>query len=72
MTSTLGPAGALKSHGPATPRRTWLRDPAWSRPALWLLLAETVVLYLWNLAASGWAAVGRPLIRTPAALRMRR
>ena len=30
-------------------------DPAWGRPALWALLVVTGVLYLWNLAESGWA-----------------
>ncbi|TMD80650.1 MAG: glycosyltransferase family 39 protein [Chloroflexi bacterium] len=30
-------------------------DPAWVRPALWGLLGSTGLLYLWNLAASGWA-----------------
>jgi 4-amino-4-deoxy-L-arabinose transferase-like glycosyltransferase len=30
-------------------------DPAWARPALWGLLVVTGVLYLWNLAESGWA-----------------
>ena len=29
-------------------------DAAWVRPALLALLAGTGVLYLWNLAASGW------------------
>jgi 4-amino-4-deoxy-L-arabinose transferase-like glycosyltransferase len=35
------------------PSRRWTRP--WSRPALWLLLAGTAVLYLWDLSASGWA-----------------
>ncbi|MEV4258706.1 glycosyltransferase family 39 protein, partial [Spirillospora sp. NPDC049652] len=30
-------------------------DPGWARPALWVLLAVTAVLYLWGLGASGWA-----------------
>src|SRR5256714_5590001 len=30
-------------------------DPAWARPALIGLLGITGLLYLWNLAASGWA-----------------
>ncbi|MCW2603179.1 MAG: hypothetical protein JWN61_1314, partial [Pseudonocardiales bacterium] len=29
-------------------------DPQWARPALGVLLVATGVLYLWNLAASGW------------------
>jgi 4-amino-4-deoxy-L-arabinose transferase-like glycosyltransferase len=29
--------------------------PAWTRPAVGLLLAATAVLYLWGLGASGWA-----------------
>ncbi len=39
-------------------RRFWRgpeRDPAWARPALFLLLAVTAVLYLWDLGSSGWA-----------------
>ncbi|WP_326549297.1 ArnT family glycosyltransferase [Micromonospora sp. NBC_01813] len=30
-------------------------DPAWSRPALLVLLAATGLLYVWGLGASGWA-----------------
>jgi len=30
-------------------------DPRWARPALWVLLVATGVLYLWNLSASGYA-----------------
>ncbi len=30
-------------------------DAPWARPALWLLLVVTAVLYLWDLGASGWA-----------------
>jgi 4-amino-4-deoxy-L-arabinose transferase-like glycosyltransferase len=30
-------------------------DPIWARPALWALLVVTGILYLWNLADSGWA-----------------
>ncbi|KAA0234309.1 MAG: hypothetical protein JJLCMIEE_02496 [Acidimicrobiales bacterium] len=30
-------------------------DPRWVRPSLLALLAGTLVLYTWNLAASGWA-----------------
>src|SRR2546430_17655301 len=37
-------------------RKTITRsDPAWARPAFLGLLGATAVLYLWNLAASGWA-----------------
>jgi 4-amino-4-deoxy-L-arabinose transferase-like glycosyltransferase len=32
-----------------------VEDPAWVRPALFGLLGTTALLYLWNLAASGWA-----------------
>src|SRR5438045_1351430 len=32
-----------------------VQDPAWVRPALVGLLGVTALLYLWNLAASGWA-----------------
>lgn len=30
-------------------------DPRWARPALWALLLVTLVLYTWDLTASGWA-----------------
>ena len=30
-------------------------EPRWARPGLWLLLAATAALYLWNLSASGYA-----------------
>ncbi len=30
-------------------------DPSWARPALFVLLGATALLYLWNLSASGWA-----------------
>jgi 4-amino-4-deoxy-L-arabinose transferase-like glycosyltransferase len=57
------PAIELK---PARPRghplaaaRTLLRgdtaNPIWERPGLLALLGATAILYLWNLAASGWA-----------------
>jgi 4-amino-4-deoxy-L-arabinose transferase-like glycosyltransferase len=32
-----------------------VQDPTWVRPALIGLLGTTALLYLWNLAASGWA-----------------
>jgi 4-amino-4-deoxy-L-arabinose transferase-like glycosyltransferase len=35
--------------------RGQVKDPAWVRPALFGLLGSTALLYLWNLAASGWA-----------------
>jgi 4-amino-4-deoxy-L-arabinose transferase-like glycosyltransferase len=40
------------------PRRLWRgrpEDPRWARPALLALLAATLVLYLYNLSASGYA-----------------
>jgi len=48
---------------PARPTRgrlsRWARgpaeDPTWARPALFVLLGATAVLYLWGLGASGWA-----------------
>src|SRR3954466_12279260 len=49
MTLTLDPAPAL-----STPTSPPDRSRSWSRPALWVLLAGTAVLYLWNLSASGW------------------
>jgi 4-amino-4-deoxy-L-arabinose transferase-like glycosyltransferase len=30
-------------------------EPAWARPSLWALLVVTAILYLWNLADSGYA-----------------
>src|SRR5437660_11008983 len=37
-------------------RKTITRsDPTWVRPAFLGLLGATALLYLWNLAASGWA-----------------
>ncbi|GAA2605247.1 ArnT family glycosyltransferase [Paractinoplanes durhamensis] len=51
-----GATTAEQQEQPPSPRRrAWLGDPAWARPALWVLLAGTAVLYLWNLSASGWA-----------------
>src|SRR5207253_8125392 len=32
-----------------------VQDPVWVRPAFSALLGTTALLYLWNLAASGWA-----------------
>src|SRR3954447_17422243 len=32
-----------------------LDDPAWVRPAFWLLLVAAAVTYLWNLGAAGWS-----------------
>ncbi|GIM91610.1 glycosyltransferase family 39 protein [Paractinoplanes toevensis] len=55
MTLTLEPPPAVESVEPSPRRRSWLGDPAWARPALWVLLAGTAVLYLWNLSASGFA-----------------
>src|SRR4051812_46370562 len=57
------PAGPDVPDGAPPPRRPWARrlvrgredDPAWNWPALLALLAATGVLYLWNLAASGYA-----------------
>ena len=47
----------------AATRRTWGRrlvrgrpdDPAWVRPAFWLLLVATAASYLWDLGAAGWS-----------------
>lgn len=62
----VAPVGASPTTVPlrlGTPRRPAIArlfvgdrsDPAWARPALWGLLVITGVLYLWNLADSGWA-----------------
>lgn len=47
MTATLTDAPAAPAAADRPARR--------HRPLLWLLLAGTAVLYLWNLTASGWA-----------------
>ncbi|MEY2570641.1 MAG: hypothetical protein QOE63_991, partial [Acidimicrobiaceae bacterium] len=39
----------------STPATTAPADPAWARPALFVLLAVTAGLYLWDLGSSGWA-----------------
>jgi len=47
-----------RSGGGSRLRRIWRgkeTDPAWARPALFLLLAVTALLYLWDLGSSGWA-----------------
>jgi len=63
MTSTL-PNAVLATPTPAPPRRTPIAsrllrgpagDPAWTRPALLVLLVATALLYLWGLGSSGWA-----------------
>ncbi|MGN6693397.1 MAG: ArnT family glycosyltransferase [Aquihabitans sp.] len=56
-----GPGGASDPAPPAGSgrlRRVWRGpddDPGWARPALFVLLGATAVLYLWGLGASGWA-----------------
>jgi 4-amino-4-deoxy-L-arabinose transferase-like glycosyltransferase len=50
------PAGA--GRGASRLRRLWRgsdADPTWARPALLALLVVTLVLYTWNLTASGYA-----------------
>ncbi|MDQ6773227.1 MAG: glycosyltransferase family 39 protein [Candidatus Dormibacteraeota bacterium] len=54
------PAFQLKLRGyPAAAGRALLRahtaNPIWELPALFVLLGATAILYMWNLAASGWA-----------------
>ena len=39
----------------AQPPATTSGDPRWARPALFVLLAVTAALYLWDLSASGYA-----------------
>ncbi|MGY1839012.1 MULTISPECIES: glycosyltransferase family 39 protein [unclassified Modestobacter] len=61
MTTTVLPPAA--SPAPAAPQPSRTRgalrgratDPVWVRPALLGLLLATALLYLWDLAASGWA-----------------
>ena len=67
MTTTLERGGATTDLTGARRRaaarqgrlaRAWRgpqEDPRWARPALWVLLLVTLVLYTWDLAASGWA-----------------
>jgi 4-amino-4-deoxy-L-arabinose transferase-like glycosyltransferase len=66
MTTTDLPAVREEAPAAATPTgrmpgrfgRLWLgraEDPRWVRPALWVLLIGTAVLYLWNISVSGWA-----------------
>jgi 4-amino-4-deoxy-L-arabinose transferase-like glycosyltransferase len=61
--STSTPAQATAAPTTPVPRRPAVArlflgertDPVWGRPALWALLVVTGILYLWNLAESGWA-----------------
>lgn len=65
MTATLSPprpsTGAHRAAPPPTVSRSRrllhgpADQPAWTRPALLVLLAATAVLYLWDLSASGYA-----------------
>ncbi|MEV8214311.1 glycosyltransferase family 39 protein [Leifsonia sp. NPDC077715] len=65
MTTTTNPTTAADPHAAAPPGRVaraarrLIRGradaAAWERPALLGLLAITALLYLWDLAASGWA-----------------
>ncbi|MDN5796857.1 MAG: glycosyltransferase family 39 protein [Intrasporangium sp.] len=50
-----GPSGPARRGWPARARRGPQTDARWARPALWLLLLVTLVLYTWGLTASGWA-----------------
>ncbi len=63
-TAATGPAAppSTGTGGGANPRGRLRRvllgppaEPRWARPGLWLLLAATAGLYLWNLSASGYA-----------------
>ncbi|KAB1937553.1 glycosyltransferase family 39 protein [Micromonospora sp. ALFpr18c] len=46
------PATATRPDEHSPPQR---RSPAWTRPALAVLLLATALLYIWGLGASGWA-----------------
>src|SRR3954454_966294 len=51
------PAGSEGGRWHRGVRRVWRgpeTDPVWARPALFVLLAATGVLYVWGLGASGW------------------
>jgi len=53
--SSDGPSGRA---GQGFLRRIWRgrrEDPSWVRPTLLALVTSTLVLYLWDLGASGWA-----------------
>jgi 4-amino-4-deoxy-L-arabinose transferase-like glycosyltransferase len=52
-TATLPRRPAHQAPRPLSPPST--ADPRWARPAALAMLAATALLYLWNLAASGWA-----------------
>lgn len=53
MTAVIGHPTRLDA--PETTPASRAGDPAWTRPAVFGLLAATAVLYLWGLSASGWA-----------------
>ncbi|MFI5839749.1 ArnT family glycosyltransferase [Catenuloplanes sp. NPDC051500] len=62
VSSEDGPAVASAASVAVPARSRWQRivrgpedDPVWARPALYLLLIATGVLYIWSLGASGWA-----------------
>src|SRR3954452_1889029 len=59
MSTTLPAPTEQRTAPPQRPSRVLVRgrddDPRWVRPALLGLLGATGVLYLWDLAASGWA-----------------
>ncbi|CCH86650.1 Glycosyl transferase [Modestobacter italicus] len=66
MSTVLDSPGQPPAHAPEPPptvptsrARRFVRgrddDPGWVRPSLLALLAATGLLYLWDLAASGWA-----------------
>src|SRR3954452_17721463 len=59
MSTTLPAPTEQRTAPPQRPSRVLVRgregDPRWVRPSLLGLLAATGVLYLWDLAASGWA-----------------
>jgi 4-amino-4-deoxy-L-arabinose transferase-like glycosyltransferase len=49
------PPTARKANRAARLWRGQQDDPRWVRPALFVLLVATAVLYLWNIGISGWA-----------------
>ncbi|MFG3046975.1 ArnT family glycosyltransferase [Streptomyces sp. NPDC048241] len=62
MTTQYAPPPQVAATPPAPlasfAHRAWRgrpEDPSWARPAFWALLAATLVLYLYNLSASGFA-----------------
>lgn len=55
VTDAAGPRGTTLRAGVRRVLRGPSTDPSWARPSLVTLLVATLVLYVWDLSASGWA-----------------